>query len=177
MHYYIKYDSPLGELTVLAEGGAITALVIENQKFAEVHLKPVLEGKAARREIKILQRARQWLDAYFAGENPDPYRIKLNPEGTDFQQSVWEMLLDIPYGYTVSYRDIAMLLHSSPRAVGGAVGRNPISIIIPCHRVVGTCGSVTGYAGGIENKLKLLELEDAVPNSYNVPDWRNLAGK
>jgi len=173
MYYYIKYASPLGELTVLAESGAITALVIEGQKYAELHLEPVLEGNAAEREIKILQRAREWLDAYFAGENPDPSRLKLNPEGTEFQMRVWEMLEDIPYGYTVSYRDLAMLLHSSPRAVGGAVGRNPISIIIPCHRVVGARGRVTGYAGGIENKRKLLELEDAVSNGENVHDWRD----
>ena len=102
---------------------------------------------------------RTWLDRYFAGERPDPSEIRLAPEGSQFQRKVWDELLKIPYGTTDTYGAIARRLHSGSQAVGGAVGRNPISIIIPCHRVLGADGSLTGYAAGLAVKEKLLEIE------------------
>lgn len=155
MYDYIRYSSPLGMLTVAAEGGVLTALVIEGQKYAERHLSGV--GREC--ETPVLRRARCWLDDYFAGKNPDASALALSPEGTAFQQAVWQELRKIPYGKTESYGAIAARLGSSARAVGSAVGRNPISVIIPCHRVLAADGALTGYAGGLENKKKLLRLE------------------
>lgn len=155
MYDYIRYSSPLGMLTVAAEGGVLTALVIEGQKYAERHVSGV--GREC--ETPVLRRARCWLDDYFAGKNPDASALALSPEGTAFQQAVWQELRKIPYGETESYGAIAARLGSSARAVGSAVGRNPISVIIPCHRVLAADGALTGYAGGLENKKKLLRLE------------------
>lgn len=155
---YIRYPAPLGELTVAAEGGAITALVIEGQKYFDRHLA----GADTERETPVLRQARQWLDRYFSGERPDPALLPLAPKGTDFQKRVWQALLRIPYGATATYGALAEALGSSARAVGGATGRNPISVIIPCHRVLAADGSLNGYAGGLENKAKLLRLEGAI---------------
>ena len=155
MYDYIRYSSPLGMLTVAAENGALTALVIEGQKYAERHLA----GEGRECETPVLHRARCWLDDYFAGENPDASALPLSPGGTAFQQAVWQELRKIPYGETESYGAVAGRLGSSARAVGSAVGRNPISLIIPCHRVLAADGGLTGYAGGLENKKKLLRLE------------------
>ena len=107
----------------------------------------------------MLRRARCWLDDYFAGKNPDASALPLSPKGTAFQRAVWQELRKIPYGETESYGALAARLGSSARAVGSAVGRNPLSIIIPCHRVLAADGGLTGYAGGLENKKKLLRLE------------------
>ena len=155
MYDYIRYSSPLGMLTVAAEGGAVTALVIEGQKYADRHLA----GEGRECETPVLCRARCWLDDYFAGKNPDASALPLSPGGTAFQQAVWQELRKIPYGETESYGAVAARLGSSARAVGSAVGRNPISLIIPCHRVLAADGGLTGYAGGLENKKKLLRLE------------------
>jgi len=155
MYNYIRYCSPLGMLTVAAEGGALTALVIDGQKYAE---RP-LTGEGTERETSVLHKARLWLDAYFAGKALDVSGLPLSPKGTAFQKKVWQELLNIPYGTTNTYGALAGRLGSSARAVGSAVGRNPISIIIPCHRVLAADGSLTGYAGGLENKEKLLQLE------------------
>ena len=155
MYDYIRYSSPLGMLTVAAENGALTALVIEGQKYAERHLA----GEGRECETPVLHRARCWLDDYFAGKNPDASALPLSPGGTAFQQAVWQELRKIPYGETESYGAVAARLGSSARAVGSAVGRNPISLIIPCHRVLAADGGLTGYAGGLENKKKLLRLE------------------
>ena len=154
-HDYIHYDSPLGTLTIAAEKDALIALVIEGQKYEELHLT----GGGRERETPVLHQAKTWLDRYFAGERPNPAELKLSPKGTAFQQRVWQELLRIPYGRTVSYGSLAAHLGSSARAVGSAVGRNLISVIIPCHRVLGADGSLGGYAGGLENKMKLLRLE------------------
>ena len=154
----INYPSPLGMLTVAAEENQITVLVIDGQKYMERHLK----GKNTEREAPILKQAEQWLDRYFSGEKPDPAELSLSPKGSEFQKRVWKELLKIPYGMTDTYGGIAERLGSSARAVGSAVGRNPISILIPCHRVLGRDGNFTGYAGGVENKKKLLELEGAI---------------
>ena len=158
MYDYLRFDSPVGMLTVAAEGGAITALVLDGQKYAERHLA----GIGAERETPPLLAARQWLDAYFAGENPDVTALTLAPKGTAFQQAVWQALLRIPYGGTTTYGALAAVLGSSPRAVGGAVGRNPISILIPCHRVLAADGGLAGYAGGLEAKRTLLRLEGSL---------------
>ena len=155
MYDYIRYSSPLGMLTVAAENGALTALVIEGQKYADRHLA----GEGREGETPVLRRARCWLDDYFAGKNPDVSALPLSPKGTAFQRAVWQELRKIPYGETESYGAVADRLGSSARAVGSAVGRNPLSIIIPCHRVLAADGGLTGYAGGLENKKKLLRLE------------------
>ena len=155
MYNYIRYCSPLGMLTVTAEGGTLTALVIDEQKYADRHLA----GEGKERETPVLHAARLWLDAYFAGEAPGVSGLPLSPKGTGFQKKVWQELLNIPYGTTDTYGALAARLDSSARAVGSAVGRNPISIIIPCHRVLAADGSLAGYAGGLENKEKLLRLE------------------
>lgn len=158
MYDFIRYSSPLGTLTVAAEGDALTALVIRGQKYEELHLA----GEGRERETPVLKQARIWLDAYFRGENPPVDELPLSPRGTDFQKRVWQALLTIPYGAVSTYRELANRLGSSPRAVGTAVGRNPISVIIPCHRVIAADGSLTGYAGGLDNKEKLLRLEGAI---------------
>ncbi len=158
MYDYIQYDSPLGCLTIAAEGDALTALVIRGQKYEARHLA----GEGQQRETPVLHAARLWLDRYFAGENPPVSALKLSPKGTDFQRRVWDALLEIPYGGTNTYGALAARLSSSARAVGSAVGRNPISVIIPCHRVLAADGSLAGYAGGLENKKKLLTLEGSL---------------
>ena len=155
MYDYIRYRSPLGMLIVAAEGEALTALVFEGQKYARQHLA----GEGQERETPVLRAARLWLDAYFAGERPDAAAQPLSPRGTNFQQTVWQELRAIPYGETCRYGEIAVRLGSSARVVGSAVGRNPISLIIPCHRVLGAKGALTGYAGGLERKKALLALE------------------
>ena len=158
MYNYIRYRSPLGMLTVTAEGGTLTALVIDGQKYADRHLA----GKGTEHETPVLHAAKLWLDAYFSRGAPDTTDLPLSPKGTAFQKKVWRELLNIPYGATDTYGALAGRLGSSARAVGSAVGRNPISIIIPCHRVLAADGSLTGYAGGLENKEKLLRLEGIV---------------
>lgn len=155
MYDYIRYPSPLGLLTVAAEDGKLTAVVMEGQKHEEHHL----QGDGRERETGALHAARLWLDQYLAGNRPDPTSLPLSPKGTPFQTKVWQELQQIPYGETVTYGDLAKRLGSSARAVGNAVGRNPLSILIPCHRVLGADGSLTGYAGGLKNKETLLRLE------------------
>lgn len=156
----MEYSSPLGRLTLAEENGALVGLWLENQKYYPQNL----ENNPA--DSPILTKAAAWLDRYFAGERPSPQELNLAPKGSDFRREVWEILCRIPYGQTTTYASIARELAQSqglPRmsaqAVGGAVGHNPISIIIPCHRVLGTDGSLTGYAGGIERKQWLLEWE------------------
>lgn len=156
MHYYTYYDSPVGRLLLECDGTALTGLWIENQKYYAA-------GAADVRNIDdtqpVFDAARTWLDEYFAGVAPMSPCPPLRPRGTDFQRRVWDALRHIPYGRVMTYGDIAAKLHSAPRAVGGAIGRNPISIIIPCHRVIGTNGALTGYAGGLTAKEALLRLE------------------
>ncbi len=137
----------------------LTGLWFEGQKHFGYHLDRKDE------ELPILTQAKEWLDIYFDGQEPSP-QLPLHLIGTDFQKEVWHILLSIPYGQTTTYGDIARQIATmrkiprmSAQAVGGAVGRNPISLIVPCHRVIGTDGSLTGYAGGIDRKLALLRLE------------------
>ena len=159
MEYEVRYPSPVGLLTMRAGEEGITVLVLPEDKQAETLLAPPATPCQREDAPPALARAARWLDAYFAGRAPDPSDLPLAPAGTPFQKTVWRALRDIPFGRTVTYGQLAELLGTSPRAVGGAVGRNPISIVVPCHRVVGTDGSLTGYAGGLEAKRFLLALE------------------
>ena len=152
------YFSPLGEILLAAGEDALTGLWFVGQKYEGRGLPTDCERTELGTDV-VLQSAARWLDDYFSGKAPEPH-FELDPPGTAFQRRVWDELRNIPYGETVSYGDIAARLGCrSARAVGSAVGKNPISLIIPCHRVLGADGSLTGYAGGTERKRKLLELE------------------
>lgn len=156
MNCTLHYDSPLGGITLASDGQALTGLWFDGQK----HFGNTIGTQAALpAELPIFDEARRWLDIYFSGCKPD-FMPPLLLRGTSFQQRVWEALLTIPYGHTVTYGELAHQLGCrSAQAVGGAVGRNPISIIVPCHRIVGANGSLTGYAGGLDRKRALLQLE------------------
>lgn len=156
-----RYPSPLGELLLASDGTHLTGLWLEGQKYYAAGVEDI----AAEEYLSVFDEAAAWLDAYFGGQNPDPSCLPLCPAGTTFRQQVWQLLLEIPYGETVTYGQLAKEYEAkfgqktSPRAVGGAVGHNPISVIIPCHRVVGGDGTLTGYAGGMNRKNFLLDLE------------------
>ena len=154
------YDSPLGDILLAADEIGLTGLWFAGQKYYPAQLPGLAEGSCT-----VLEQAKRWLDAYFAGDRPD-FTPTLHLVGTQYQVAVWESLLTIPYRKTVSYRAIGAITAErlgkerfSARAVGAAVGRNPISVIVPCHRVVGADGSLTGYAGGLNRKERLLTLE------------------
>ncbi len=162
MIHTTHYTSPLGDLLLAERGGALIGLWIAGQKY----FGAIQDGECEERETPILALTKTWLDRYFAGEKPRIDELNLSPVGSDFQRAVWDILREIPYGEVTTYGKIAgkiALSMGKPRmsaqAVGGAVGRNPISIIIPCHRVVGADGSLIGYAGGIDIKVKLLSHE------------------
>ena len=161
MMYTIHYDSPLGGILLAADEQGLTGLWFDGQKY----FARTLSADHREQETPVLACAKRWLDLYFSGQEPD-FSPPLHPIGSPFQNEVWELLLQIPYGQTTTYGALAKQLAAkrglsrmSAQAVGGAVGHNEISIIIPCHRVVGTNGSLTGYAGGIDKKVKLLMLE------------------
>lgn len=156
MDYAAHYNSALGGITLASDGKALMGLWFDGQK----HFGSTLGAQAASpAQLTIFDETICWLDIYFSGREPD-FMPPLSLKGTPFQHRVWEELLTIPYGQTVTYGELARRLGCrSAQAVGGAVGRNPISIIVPCHRVVGTKGSLTGYAGGLDRKRALLELE------------------
>lgn len=157
MNYLTHYPSPIGILTLASNGTALTGLWIENQ----AHFGSFLTGDETEQDnLPVFNITRTWLDAYFAGLQPSPALLPLAPEGSDFRRHVWKILLEIPYGQTTTYGEISHKLGAGcAQAVGGAVGHNPISIIIPCHRVLSSNGNLTGYAGGIERKLWLLNHE------------------
>lgn len=162
MLYTSHYASPLGGMTLVSDGTALVGLYFDGQKYAAEGL----DATRTQKNLPIFEEARRWLDVYFSGRKPD-FMPALAPHGTAFQQSVWEILRTIPYGQTVTYGAIARRIEQntgcrmSAQAVGGAVGRNPISILIPCHRVIGADGSLTGYAGGLDKKESLLRWEGA----------------
>ena len=171
MVYTCKYKSPLGDILLAADEIGLTGLWFEGQKY----FANTLPKEHISQETSILTETKKWLDVYFSGEEPK-FTPPLHPEGSTFRQAVWQILLQIPYGQTITYGEIASKLtetkngsHMSAQAVGGAVGHNEISIIIPCHRVVGTNGSLTGYAGGIDKKISLLELEHVDMSSLFIP--------
>ena len=165
------YESPLGGVLLAADEIGLTGLWFDGQKY----FARGLPADRVEQETPALLEAKRWLDIYFSGKEPD-FTPPLHPIGSAFRQSVWEILLQIPYGKTTTYGEIARQLSEkmglsrmSAQAVGGAVGHNKIAIIIPCHRVVGTNGSLTGYAGGIDKKGKLLELEQTDMTGFFVP--------
>ena len=166
-----SYNSPIGNMLIAADEIGLTGLWFEGQKY----FANTLPDEHISQETGILAETKKWLDVYFSGEEPK-FTPPLHPEGSTFRQAVWQILLQIPYGQTITYGAIASKLtekkngsHMSAQAVGGAVGHNEISIIIPCHRVVGTNGSLTGYAGGIDKKISLLELEHVDMSSLFIP--------
>ena len=157
MTYTTYYSSPLGKIILVSDGAALTEL-----DFAEDI--PAASGEHVQKDLPVFEEVSRWLDVYFAGRDPGTLP-PLAPHGTAFQQAVWKILRGIPYGTTTTYGGIAAHIAAarggrmSAQAVGGAVGRNPISILIPCHRVIGADGSLTGYAGGLDKKEALLRLE------------------
>lgn len=154
MYFSTDYDSPLGRMLIVSDGETICGVWFYGQKHF-----PSLELEAYD-DLAIFQEVKKWLDDYFDGKNP-LINFKLDPKGTDFRVKVWKILSEIKYGETMTYGEIASRISPtmSAQAVGGAVGHNPISILIPCHRVLGANGKLTGYAGGIDRKIELLKLE------------------
>lgn len=164
MDYIQEYNSPLGSITIASDEASVTGIWFENSRF----FGETLSGKCINQATAAAEQAVHWLDIYFNNKIPD-FTPPLLLKGTDFRMTVWKMLLDIPYGETISYGDIAKAVAKrrgiekmSAQAVGNAVGHNPISIIVPCHRVVGSKGSLTGYGGGIKRKKALLDIESNV---------------
>lgn len=172
MQYISHYQSPLGNILLAADGVGLTGLWFEGQKYFALHL----EQEHEERSLPVFDDAKRWLDIYFSGREPD-FTPPLHFTGSSFQNEVWGILCSIPYGSTVTYGEIAQRLadargleHMSAQAVGGAVGHNEISIIVPCHRVVGSNGSLTGYAGGVDRKAALLKLEGTDISGLFVPE-------
>ena len=177
MQYTSHYASPLGDILLAADEIGLTGLWFEGQKYFALYL----DKEHEERVIPIFDKAKDWLDVYFSGKEPD-FTVPLHFTGTDFQNEVWGILCTIPYGRTMTYGEIAKqiavkkgLPRMSAQAVGGAVGHNEISIIVPCHRVVGANGSLTGYAGGIDKKIKLLQLEKVDMKPLFAPKKRKAA--
>lgn len=171
MDYIYHYLSPLGKITLSGNGTELTGLWFDGQKY----YGDTLSEKYEERNLPVFQQTVRWLDIYFSGKAPD-FTPPLLMKTTPFRKAVWKIMLEIPYGKTMTYGEIAHRIAKqrglptmSAQAVGGAVGHNSISIIIPCHRVVGTNGSLTGYAGGIDKKVQLLTLEKADMSSFFVP--------
>ncbi len=171
MQYTNKYESPLGTILLAADESGLSGLWFEGQKYFARNLQKENEGK----ELPVFEQAGKWLNIYFKGKEPD-FQLPLHFTGTEFQNEVWEILYGIPYGRTTTYGDIARQLAAkkglqrmSAQAVGSAVAHNPISIIVPCHRVVGAGGSLTGYAGGIDKKIALLKLEKGYQDTFFIP--------
>ncbi len=171
MHYTSRYSSPLGAVLLAADGDALTGLWFEGQKYFALHL----DNERRELELPVFSTAKRWLDVYFSGREPD-FGVPVRFTGTPFRRGVWRLLRSIPYGRTTTYGELARRLAKenglprvSARAVGGAVARNEISVVVPCHRVVGADGSLTGYAGGLDRKVALLEIEGAMKDGFYVP--------
>jgi methylated-DNA-[protein]-cysteine S-methyltransferase len=173
MYYSSIYPSPIGTITLACDGEHLIGAWNEGQKY---HGNTIFKTMTEKADMPVFDDIRNWLDRYFAGEKPAASELPLAPIGGEFRQQVWKILCGIPYGEIITYGDIAKKMAAitnkksmSSQAVGGAVGHNPISIIIPCHRVVGANGSLTGYAGGLKKKIKLLELEGVDMTNLFVP--------
>ena len=171
MDYTHHYESPLGGITLASDGEALIGLWFDGQKY----FADSLGREHKEQPLPVFDEANRWLDIYFSGRAPD-FTPPLSMKTTQFRKAVWEIMLTIPYGKTMTYGEIADriakekgLVRMSAQAVGGAVGHNSISLIIPCHRVVGTNGSLTGYAGGIDKKVKLLTMEKADMTALFIP--------
>ena len=170
MEYTAHYNSPLGRIILTGDGDALTGLRFEDPAAD----RPVPDSIRNEKATAAFEETMRWLDLYFGGRDPG-FTPKMNLRGTAFRRTVWEILLTVPYGTTVTYGEIAAraagwlnLPRTSARAVGGAAGHNPILLIIPCHRVIGADGSLTGYAGGVHRKAWLLDMEKA-PAGGNCP--------
>lgn len=173
MMYSTHYSSPLGSIMLASDGDNLVGLWLEGQKYFAA---TVAEEITERPDLPVFAATQHWLDRYFTGQRPAISDVPLAPEGGAFRKAVWDILCKIPYGKVTTYGEIAKKMaaqmnkvNMSAQAVGGAVGHNPISIIIPCHRVVGANGSLTGYAGGIDKKVKLLELEGVEMSEFVRP--------
>lgn len=161
MIYVSYYKSPIGDITMASDSDGLCGLWFDGQKY----FASTVKGETEERELPVFEQTKKWLDIYFSGNEPD-FIPKLSLNGSEFRKAVWDILLTIPYGSVMTYGEIAKILAKqrgvakmSAQAVGGAVGHNPVSIIVPCHRVVGTNGNLTGYAGGIDKKISLLKIE------------------
>lgn len=172
MHYSTTFPSPVGLLTLASDGVALTGVWIENQKY---HGNTIYKNLENSDDLLIFQQTKQWLSNYFLGKKPAIDELNLHFIGSDFQKLVWEILCAIPYKNVTTYGEIANkvakkrnLSSMSSQAIGGAVGHNPMSIVIPCHRVIGSNGSLTGYAGGLTAKVKLLHLEGVDTDSFFI---------
>ena len=170
------YDSPLGRLVAAETDGALAGLWMESCKYFRKEDKEDVEIRE-HAASPVLEQTKEWLDRYFGGERPSAYDLPLAPRGSAFRRQVWKILCEIPYGEVTTYGEIAGRIAAGrgnaamlARAVGGAVGHNPVSIIIPCHRVIGSGGNLTGYAGGIDKKIWLLKLEGADMDGMYIPE-------
>ena len=171
VNFIHRYDSPLGGITEASDGKSLIGLWFDGQKY----FADTLDSDYEEKKLPVFEQTDRWLDIYFSGGKPD-FTPPLSMEATAFRKAVWKIMLKIPYGHTMTYGEIADKIakqqgraRMSAQAVGGAVAHNPVSLIIPCHRVVGTNGSLTGYAGGIDKKVKLLTLEKADMSSFFIP--------
>ena len=171
MQYITHYQSPLGGITISSDGTSLTGLWFDGQKY----FASTLGADYKEENLPVFTEVKRWLDIYFSGREPD-FTPPLALNGSPFRMAVWQILQSIPYGQTITYGAIAKQLamqtgktRISAQAVGGAVGHNPISIIVPCHRVVGAGGSLTGYAGGIDKKVQLLGLEGIDTTEFTMP--------
>ncbi|GHT22398.1 methylated-DNA--protein-cysteine methyltransferase [Bacteroidia bacterium] len=171
MQFTNKYDSPLGGITLASDGESLTGVWFDGQKYFGYTLSPKTEDK----QLPVFEKAKKWLDCYFGGSEPN-FKLPVKMYGSEFRMAVWEILQHIPYGQLTTYGEIAAKIAQkrgvakiSAQAVGGAVGHNPVSIVVPCHRVVGTSGSLTGFGGGIQRKIDLLKLERVNMDKLFVP--------
>lgn len=171
MHYTSKYQSPVGEILLAADDIGVVGVWFQDEKYYAY----CLDKENEPRETPVIQELKRWLDVYFSGEKPD-FEPPIHMIGTPFQIEVWEILRRIPYGTTTTYNEIAKqiaknrgIARMSAQAVGTAVGKNSINLIVPCHRVVGTNNSLAGYAGGIDKKITFLKLEGAFKEAYFIP--------
>lgn len=173
MIYTMRYHSPIGWLLLAEKNAALVGVWMEGQKYFLGTLRDEMREDNI---SPVLSQAKEWFDRYFAGEKPAIGNLPLAPIGSDFRKEVWKILCEIPYGEVATYGEISQKLAArrgfekmSAQAVGGAVGHNPLSIIVPCHRVVGTNGSLTGYAGGLQKKIKLLTHEGVDMERLFIP--------
>ena len=171
MIYVSYYKSPIGNITMASDGESLCGLWFDGQKY----FASTVKGETEDKPLPVFEQTAKWLDIYFSGKNPN-FTPPLFLSSTSFRNEVWKILLTIPYGKIMTYGEIAKLMAEnrgvekmSAQSVGGAVGHNPISIIVPCHRVVGTDGSLTGYAGGVDIKEKLLKFENVDMSKLFVP--------
>lgn len=167
MYYFTTYASPVGTITLASDGGSLIGLWNENQKY---HGNTIFKDMQEENDLPLFEMTKKWLDEYFAGAKPAVKGLPLAPVGSPFRKKIYDVLSKVPYGQVTTYGEIAKKVGiKSGQAVGGAVGHNPISIIIPCHRVIGADHSLTGYAGGLKTKIKLLELEGVDVTKFSVP--------